>query len=330
MLPLVAAASVVAVVAGSVGASQLLADDGPAAHPSPVVSGSRTPSPSPSAVPPSVPPSTATRTSRAVNRSTTGSPPPSHAKSVRPTGRAVTLGAATINLPVGWVARDLRQYYQGGSPVFVGWCLTAASTAVVANQCPLRLYAVDPHGNPLDVDLEGGLAANPEYCGQGASAVQEQYGDRSFGGRAADWRLWVQHCRASGLTWHIEQYVVPTVPGYILFSDHADAAVHAGMNHIVASSVLPPQTATVRLADRGYVRSIERLSGSRVRITLDRIVQLWGGKVSNVNPATYPYTVPAAVWRDGTRNRPIKVGSLVIVQSDGTRVRAIEPTVRHL
>lgn len=325
LYPLAAAACVAAVVGGGVVIGRLAADHGaPATRPT--VSRSVSPSLSPTSTPsPTAPvPSPAARTSPPVTRSTTGSAPPSHPKSVRPTGHAVTLGAATIDLPVGWVARDLGRYYPGpGVPVFPGWCLTPASTPIVKYGCPLSLFAVDPHGNPLDVDLEGGLSANPEYCGQTPSTVQEQYGDRSFGGRAADWRQWTTHCTATGVIWHIEQYVVATGPAYILFSDHADATVHDAMTHIAARSTLPAQTAPVRLADQGYVRSID-VTGSQVRITLDRIVQLWN-RVVNVNPATYAYTIPRSVWRDSTRNQPIKVGTRVIVQSDGTRVRSLYP-----
>lgn len=322
MLPLVAAASVVAVVAGSVGVTQLVADDGPASHPSPLVSGSISQSAAPSAGPSSAstakPSSAAPSTPRSTpSRST---PDPSHVS--RPPGRTVVLGDADVYLPVGWEARDIEAYSPpGSSSIYPGWCLTPKTTPVRPDKCPVRLVTISTVTNDVDVDIEGGLSANPHYCFPQEKSVSEQYGDRTLGGRAADWRRWEYVCK-TGQRWTIEQYVVPTLKGYVLFSAEAGAAVHDALTAIAAHSSLPQQAAPVRLMDRGVVRSRRVVPDGTgdVEIELDRVIRTVDGDV-NHNPATYEYRVPANVVQ-ATKAMP-KVGDVVTVFSNGRRVTAV-------
>jgi hypothetical protein len=113
----------------------------------------------------------------------------------------------------------------------------------------------------------------------------------------------------------IEQYVVATGPGYILYSDWTDPTVHDVMTGIVIRSSMPRQTSALRLMDRGYIRSVDR-TASGVRISIDRVVSGINGVVNN-NPATYKYVIPTAMFDSAG----VQVGSLVVVHTDGVTVR---------
>jgi hypothetical protein len=139
------------------------------------------------------------------------------------------------------------------------------------SSCPLTIETIPTGGfagQYLDVDTEGGLASNPAYCGQTPGPTQVDVADRTFGARAADSRFFDIDCTATGKHWQIEQYVVATDPGFILFSETADASVQAAMAIIVAHSTLPPQSSPLRYEDCGYVRSIAKATGGQT-VTLD-------------------------------------------------------------
>lgn len=322
LLPLLAAACVAAVVGGIVGTTRLVSDG---TH----LPATRPPSPTVTTTPPptSTPSTTSAPSTPRTSASASTSQPPS--SPTAPPPHAVRLGSATISLPANWVARNYQQYLTRGSvPIEAqAWCLTPASRPVSTAQdaCPLLFGTIDPNGNSVNANIEGGYESNPEYCRPvvsrpGMTGYHQQSEDRTFGGRAADWRRWELDCQ-SGNSYDIEQYVVPTVPGYILFSETADATVHAAMTEIAGNSELPPQTLPVRLYDVGYLRSIHRTSGG-VQITVDRIAYQ-DGKVIDNNPQTYSYLVPTAVF-DGSR-LPLKVGALVYLSSNGRQVNQIYP-----
>ena len=93
----------------------------------------------------------------------------------------------------------------------------------------------------LDVDAQGGFYGDPpQRCAPNVEVPEHQtFGDRTFGGRTADWRRWESHCSKTNRPIDIEQYVVATGPAYILYSTHANATVHAAMTEIATSSTLP-------------------------------------------------------------------------------------------
>jgi hypothetical protein len=226
----------------------------------------------------------------------------------------VTLAAANVWLPSGWVARDYASYLQPGAGTLAAqqWCLTPSPLApsTDSDACPLTLGTISPTGNQVDVDINGGWVSNSPTCYHFDS---EQTGDRQFGGRAADWRRWRVSCGSRDLL--IEQYVVATGPGYILYSDWTDPTVHDVMTGIVTRSSMPRQTSALRLMDRGYIRSVDR-TASGVRISIDRVVSGINGVVNN-NPATYKYVIPTAMFDSAG----VQVGSLVVVHTDGVTVR---------
>ena len=326
LFPLAAAACVVLAAAGTVTATQLLGQDH---HTHPGVTQTPTaPTLSPPTGTPTGTPTTTTTTTVPPARptsthATAPSSRPASSTASADTTRSVRLGGASIALPTGWVSRPLQDYFSdGGSPVFPGWCLTPSSTRVStdADACPVALTQVQVGGNPLDVDTISGLASDPHPCGQGPSTQDESYADRTLGGRAADWRRWTVHCSSTGQTIRYEQYVVPTVPGWILYSGHATDAIDAAMTRIASGSTLPADDGQVRLMDRGYIRSITSTSKG-VRITLDRVVRE-NGRYVNRSRRTYTYEIATSVFAPGAATPPT-VGSLVYLSSNGSRVTDI-------
>jgi hypothetical protein len=316
LLPLIAAACVAA-VGGTVGATRLLADHGPApaTHP-PAPTVTTGPSPVPSSVAPSpTAPATASAPASASAPKRTSAPLPS--KDSGPEPFDVRLGEARLVLPAGWVARDLQQYAAPETSFVVpGWCLTPSAVAVStqAGACPIILFAAGI-AQELDVDTPGGFSANPEYCNQGheIDRESEQTGDKQFGGRTADWRHWIISCQ-SGRGYDIEQYVVATASAYILYSSHADGRYHRALTEIAAQAQLPAQQLPSRLMDRGIVRGLTR-TGDSYRLRLDRVVERYGGR-ENVNPKTYDYIVPAEIL---AKSR-VRVGSRIFLATDGLSV----------
>lgn len=324
LYPLLAACLVLAVGA-AIAAVHLTAH-----HPArPVAPPTRPPTTAPNAPRPTAgvtPSSTATTPSATV--STPASTPPPHrltssASSTAARTNVVRLGAASISLPAGWVARDYQRYLTGGQEVGgPTWCLTPATLPVstAPRACPVELNTVDPTAE-VDANIEGGYLSNPEYCGPASPlyrSFREQSADKSFGGRAADWRRWDIECTTNG-TWQLEQYVVATGPGYILRSERADATVHAAMAEIAANSHLPAQTLPVRFFDSGFLRSADRTSAG-VRVSIDRI-EYQDGKVVDDNPRAYDYLVPTSVF--DAAGRKLTIGEHVYLWSDGHRVRGI-------
>ena len=315
MLPLIAAACVVGIAVATAGVEHLLV------HRGSLPAGPTSPSPSPSADTPS-PAATSTGVPSPPPTSSPSSPSASDSVTEPPPLHVVSLGAASISLPQGWVAREYAAYEPAGSGTLTAsqWCLTPASepASTEPKSCPVTFGTIAPDGNPIDVDIQGGFASNPEYCPFSARGTSvEQTGDRSFGGRSADWRKWSLSC-GNGTHWELEQYVVASGPGVILFSERADATVDAAMAEITANSTLPAQTSAIRFMDRGIVRTIDRTADG-VRISLDRVVLSDSGVVNN-NPATYDYVIPTAVF-DAQPN--IHVGSQITLDGDGAVVKHV-------
>jgi hypothetical protein len=307
LLPLAAAAAVLVIAFGlalvvNVSQGSRPAESGPG--PLPSVS---TPSTSVSPTPASSATASAT--------SGTSAPPP------RALTRRVTLGTATLSIPQDWVAR--RSTTSGDWPT---WCLGPSTTQPTPTNCPVMFREVPDSwtGQALDPTIEGGLSSNPQYCGTGSQPRRpglREYGDRSFGGRPADYRRWQYDC-ANGTIYRIEQYVVATGPGYILFSEDAQSQVHDAMTAIAKTASVPAQSTPVRYADTGIVRSVTHETDG-YHITLDRVVTSGGPKPINNSPATYPYVIPDAI---ASQFKPaVAVGNLVFIATDGYHVKQAYP-----
>lgn len=310
LIPLAASLAVAGVTIGATAAVNALLDRNAVAP--------ATPRPVPTAAPRPVPTATPTSPSTPTTPATTL---PTQSPVV------VELGGASISLPPGWVARDYALYLVASSHPIAAqqWCLTPSQlpTSTKDGACPLTLGTIDMKagGNAVDVDAEGGWSSNPQYCSDFVSGTSssETTGDRPFGGRTADWRRWTINCH-DGTQHLLEQYVVASGPGLILFSEHADASVHDAMTEITTHSTLPPRTSALRYMDRGYIRSIDRTSAG-AQIRLDRAVSTLHGFL-NENPATYLYVIPTAMFDQAH----LVVGSLGELFTDGTTVTAIHKT----
>jgi hypothetical protein len=306
ILPVLAAAVIAVIAIGTAVATNALSRKLPI---SPIAS----PSPGPIGTTPTSSP-TPTTPSRSPASTETTTPPISGTSPA-----TVSLGGAAIVLPAGWVARDYSQYLSPGqgTPAAGQWCISPASlvASTKPNACPLTLATIPDDGNEVDVDAQSGWMSNsPQYCaGLGAENDTEQSGDRSFGGRIADWRRWQITC-ALGTSHDVEQYVVASAPGFILFSDQVTTQVDAAMTQLVANATLPAQTLPLRFEDYGYIRSAVTMSDG-IHITLDRIVR--GVSYGNNNPQTYDYVIPTDMYDAATA----RVGSLVYLHSNGTTIR---------
>jgi hypothetical protein len=309
LLPLAAAACVIAVVGGTMSATQLLTAHRHGPTPGNSVPDVSTPPASDSGAPSSTPPTVAP--APAIS---TGPGP-----SATPSSQTVQLGGATLHLPAGWVARDYQQYLRPGLTLPTpAWCLTPADQPASTAQfsCPVEFdtFADKAAGNRIDVDTEGGYASDPHYCPPAGAtrSYSVRSADVPFGGRVADFRRFDIGC-PDGKQWRIEQYVVASGPGYILWSEIVDDRISAVMAQLVAGATLPAQTSAVRYYDHGYVRSITPAAGG-AQIAIDRVVPGPAGPVNN-NPKTYDYFVPQSAKPDG-----LHVGELITLFTDGSQV----------
>ncbi|MEO7285573.1 MAG: hypothetical protein ABI140_01500 [Jatrophihabitantaceae bacterium] len=322
IMPLVAAACVVAAAVGTIGASQALSHRHQTNPPASQVPPAPVSDPAPSSPAPS-------SGSAAASSPAISSPAGSHpvqagtgSTSGSPNTVPVTLAGAKLLLPAGWEARDYAQYEpSGGGTFYPTWCLTPASqpASSQASACPLQFSGISSisNGAYLQVDNQGGLYGNPHYCPP-AGAVRSgtvESADTSFGDRAADYRHWHLDC-PDGQQVELEQYVVATGPGYILFSSHANAAMHSVMASIARTASLPASTSAVRFNDHGYLRDVRQVSGGYL-LSIDRVVPGSSGYVNN-NPATYDYLIPTETYLS-QYSKPA-VGQLVEVYTDGSKV----------
>lgn len=234
----------------------------------------------------------------------------------------VALDSATLVVPQGWTVGEQQS---SGTLADATWCLDPASTP---GRCTILLQSAGvAQRNALDPDTEGGWLSNPSYCSaeQAANPPVKFSLDladvRSFGGREAEHRVWTHTCSATKVI-HVEQYEVVSAPGWIMTSDYAEAGVSAVMAEIARASILPAQTLPVRLADKGYVRSVTKNASGYV-ITLDRIYSDPTSPSGEINKAstTYTYTVPtAALISQGGAGAPPVVGDRVYLASNGSTV----------
>lgn len=235
----------------------------------------------------------------------------------------VVLNGMKLVVPQGWAVGAQQS---SGTLADLTWCLDPTPAS---GRCTILLQSAGvAQRNALDPDIEGGWLSNPSYCNAERTANPAGTKDsldladvRAFGGREAEHRVWTHTCNTTKVI-HVEQYEVVSAPSWILTSDYADSTVSAVMAQIAQTSALPAQTLPVRLADKGYVRSVTKNASGYV-ITLDRIYSDPTSPSGEINKAatTYTYTVPsAALSSQGGAGAPPIVGDKVYLASDGTTV----------
>ncbi|HTZ45226.1 MAG TPA: hypothetical protein VMB79_15310 [Jatrophihabitans sp.] len=323
LAPLAAAACVVALAGGTVGAARLLSSHrslAPAAtneHPAPT-SAVPTPAPSTGA---SGSTSASGSTNDSASGSATASGSASPAGSAASSGSTVQLRDASIWLPAGWSAVDSGQPSNPTAAEDTKWCVGPSSQHGSGTTCVAWLERSVQQANAgggYDSDVPGvSPTAYPSICG---SSVQPTFsvldsGDRDFGGRTADYRLFRWSC-SGGPARTFVKYLVPAGPAFELSAASADSELQATLADIVARSSLPAQASAVRYYDYGYVRSLATVPGG-YRLTIDRVTPGPHGLV-NDNPQTYEYFVSSGDWQVSV-DHPAQ-GDLAVVETDGTNV----------
>lgn len=248
-------------------------------------------------------------------------PEPDRTSAAAPPSRAtVPVHGAELAIPRGWRVVPYQQR-TGHTTIYAdAQCIVGADAT--GDDCTILFGVFLPERNPMDVDYQGGLAANAAFCNDtrtdqdwsGAAGV------RDLGGRESEWRHWTIDCGGERVI-EIEQYVVATGPSFVLYSAKADPSVAAAMKIVADESRLPARSQPVRLMDRGIVTAVRDEGGALV-ITLDRIrvnPDEHGEPVLNDSHRTFEYTVAQSVVSQSGRPR-VEVGSTVIVQSDGEKV----------
>ncbi len=202
-----------------------------------------------------------------------------------PLGPAVTgtlrAGGAVLPLPPGWVARVAPAGWFG-SPSnatppasWPTWCLAPAN-APQQSACTVLLRAVPtspPPGASFGANAVEGWAPDAGSLGNPClslpgSYIEELtgYRDLTFGGRAASYRAWTDTCPGGKIV-RFAQYVVPTAPAFVLYTDHADTATTAVMATLSRTAHLPEQTAPLPYTFTGMVTAAQP-EGTGMRITV--------------------------------------------------------------
>jgi hypothetical protein len=237
----------------------------------------------------------------------------------KPGGPVVDLDGARLQLPIGWVAREVpdpNQYY-GGNVFSREWCLAPAGSADPPRSgCPLQFGSIAPLVNgkvPL-ANLEARPCPyKPELAtGGGQGSVR-------FGQRDAFHREWGGGECSDGTTrinpWWIREYLVDTAPGYVLISNQMTPLLDAAWNEINDHASLPAQTAPLLLYDTGVVRTVTHQSDGYL-MTIASIFTEGG----------WPYpgaTVNRSYLIRGADLKYAAVGARVVVTTDGTKVISI-------
>ncbi|MFN8084814.1 MAG: hypothetical protein U0Q14_11355 [Dermatophilaceae bacterium] len=229
----------------------------------------------------------------------------------------VQLPGVELSLPQGWTVKEYPAS-AGSSPIGTVVCVGPGA------QCPVELAALDPTANPVDIELEGGYLSNPQYCDpsvDGNTRTLTAYSTVAIGGRSAEYRAWTHAC-ADGTVHHVAQYVVPTPGGYILWSEHADAAITAAMKSIIAESVLPAAKAGgIRLYDQGIVQSMVA-SGDGFDVTIVRTYGFAAAEWKQVDDTTHTYHFASSILGGATSMTTVD-GSNIQIFSDGSSVTQI-------
>ena len=308
LMPLAAAASVVAITAGIV-ATQTWGRSGaqaPAATTG-VTTGVSTgaSSSAPTSAPATSAPATTVASSGTAKASVSG----------MQTVQAPGLPGVTLAIPPNWTTSPFSR--EASSPV-IGAKLCVGG----ANGCPIEVIKLDPAEARINIEFEGGILSDPAYCDAADGPFTRVLKDArvdTFGGRPADYRYWVWTC-GNGAVHEIAQYAVAAPAGYVLFSESANADMRAVMSDIAAESTLPAARAGgVRLCDQGAVKSVTPTSGG-LTIELQRSVGSHNSQWTWPSTSTYRYFIPTAAIPKTTHPFTVQVDDWVMLYSNGAEI----------
>jgi hypothetical protein len=305
LMPLVAAASVVAITAGVV-ATQTWGRTG-AQVPAATTGVASDPTPSPVGSPAPSNPAESSGTAKASPAGWT-------------IGQAPGLPGVQLAIPPTWTVRPFSRE-TGGSPIGSQLCVGGGT------DCPIKVITLDPAEARISIEIEGGVLANPEYCDAADGRFTRGLKDArevTFGGRPADYRHWVWTC-ADRSVHEIAQYAVVNPVGYLLYSESANADVRGVMADIAAATTLPPATAPLRLYDQGRATSVTRVDGGW-RIDLQRSVGGHGTEWTWPAVPTTTYVIAESLLPPaGSGFAPeTALRTALTLSTDGTKVVGIE------
>ncbi len=285
----------------------------------------------PTSAPPSAPPTPSTSASSRAPKSsshpvvapvTTSTNPTSSSPSVAQTWTTERIGDAQIGVPPGWEVRSgdsyaaVQQLYQ--SEARHTYCLAPKSLPYGARiiDCPILFAPIDfpapDDGYWLTPDDPGGLTRSRSlYCAGGTPTVTGSGGERTLGGRAAEYRRLDYHCPGSARGGTLEQYEVLTRPAYLVVGQVDQSGVQQALAGVLGRTRLPAQDQSLRLHDYGYLRKVTPVANG-VQVQLQRVVRASGAVESST---LYEYTIPQETL-DMNAQHPA-VGQLAAVYSDG-------------
>jgi len=317
--PLLAAAAVIAVAAGTTAAVTISAESDHS-HPA------NTHSPTPTSTTPSTTPSPS------VAPSTTpaggGAPPPGTStgstSTAPPVTKKLTVQGVTLDVPTNWdfAALDNRCLTINGLP---------PDPVVPSRHCQLEISVIS-----ASQAASGGFNPDKPYvigdgnmCGSSSNAPKVttvQAINTTVGGQLAEYRSYTGECFKG--TW--EQWTVPTAPGVIITRSYADPATEQAALYAVTNAQLPGPRSQLRLSDRGIIRSVTT-EADGVHIELDRVTRLEQGGISNTNPVTYSYVLPAnlQISADTADLKMLTVQQLVQL-ANGKTVDGVAPPLSTL
>jgi hypothetical protein len=262
------------------------------------------------------------------------SPPP------EPT-HALSMYGVTLQVPKTWGFGAPEPGFGGGACVTVGGVPYQQQGRL--DNCQLGFFVMSASDalvggwDPDKTDVIGngsvcGSTSQTDATGAAARSVRAvQAADVQVGGQRADFRAFTGSCFPGTL----EQWVVSTAPGVVFTRTRPDPATEAAARYAVQNAVLPGPRSPLRLSDRGYIRSL-RSASDGVHIELDRVTRQADGAVSNADPATYAYTLPADVevwWVEihgpGSESPRLSLQQLVQL-SEGHVVDGIQPPLSGL
>lgn len=251
-IPLLAAASVTALIAGVFGTQHLLADrtatpadsssralttanSSPTATPTPSLSPLPTTPPSTKAAPP--PPNSASlhvSPSETPTTSASATPPPTN----------VTVGGIRMTIPGGWRVLPNSSFFRG--PNVSATCIVDPSGA-----CALEIAGDNPSGANSETfdansELKYGTTNNCVHRTEGWASIV-------LGGRTTSYRKFAAACTGQTAA---EQWVASTSPTVAVW--HPTGVQDAAVHHILETAQLPAQAHPLPLHDKSVLSAITR------------------------------------------------------------------------
>jgi hypothetical protein len=275
LIPLVAAAAVLAVAAATVLATELAKGGSPAP-----VSSNGAAGPAGITPPGPVPPSTSARPSG------TTSGPPSGTAPAAGRSNTASVGTLSLTLPAGWHEVD-----RANLPDRIEACFGPRTSA---EGCPLWVIAQREDGY-VDVDGYASMLTErekPQCAAKSATTTTREYRTVKLGERPAEFRSFLRTCTR---TYQMEQWTVPTWPPVQVVDTDTQPEQRDAIQQIVGSATSSGADSGIRVTDEGLITSFAPTPDLVLHLKLDRTIRLQGGvnngQDENTNHTTYDYVV---------------------------------------